>query len=56
MEGIENYDNGGITHPLSFGQGSEGRRGNKHARMCRVENGSWKVVSPWYQVPFLKGE
>jgi branched-chain amino acid transport system substrate-binding protein len=56
MESIKNYDNGGITHPLSFGPGSEGRRGNKHARLCRVVNGSWKVVSPWYQVPFLKGE
>ena len=56
MESIKNYDNGGITNPLSFGQGTEGRRGNKHARLCRVVNGSWKVVSPWYEVPFLKGE
>lgn len=56
MESIKDYDNGGITHPLSFGQGTEGRRGNKYARMCRMENGAWKVISPWHKVPFLTGK
>ena len=56
MESIKNYDNGGITHPLSFGKGTEGRRGNKYARVCRVKNGAWKVVSQWYEVPFLTGK
>jgi branched-chain amino acid transport system substrate-binding protein len=56
MESIKNYDNGGITHPLSFGEGTEGRRGNKYARVCRVKNGAWKVVSEWYEVPFLTGK
>lgn len=56
MEGLQNYDNGGITHPLSFGKGTEGRRGNKYARICQVANGSWKVISTWYKVPFLTGE
>ena len=56
MEGLKNYDNGGITHPLSFGEGTEGRRGNKYARVCRIVKGSWKVISPWYKVPFLTGK
>jgi len=56
LESIKDYDNGGITHPLTFGEGTEGRRGNKFARMCRFEKGTWKVISPWYEVPFLPGQ
>ncbi|MFH1479755.1 MAG: ABC transporter substrate-binding protein [Pseudomonadota bacterium] len=56
IESIKDYDTGGITHPLTFGEGSEGRRGNKYSRICKAEKGAWKVISPWYEVPFLKGD
>ena len=56
LESMNNYDNGGITHPLRFGEGVEGRRGNKHTRLCRLENGAWKPITPWSEVPFLTGE
>jgi len=58
LETIKNYDTGGLTHPLSFGEGTEteGRRGNKHARILEWNGANWNSVSPWYEVPLITGE
>jgi branched-chain amino acid transport system substrate-binding protein len=55
LESIKDYDTGGLTHPLSYGAGTEGRRGNKYARIVSWDGGKWSPVSPWYEVPFIEG-
>jgi branched-chain amino acid transport system substrate-binding protein len=58
LESMKNYDTGGLTHPISFGEGTEGRRGNPYSRMARYnfEQKNWKPISEWYKVPFLTEE
>ena len=56
LESIKNYDTGGLTHPITYGKGTEGRRGNKYARIIEWDGINWKPVSPWHEVPFISGK
>ena len=56
LEKLKNYDTGGLTHALSYGPGTEGRRGNKYARIIEWNGNEWKPVSDWYEVPFIPGK
>ena len=47
LEGIKDYDTGGITAPISFSAGD--RRGNKALRLFQVENGTWKQISDYIE-------
>lgn len=55
LEEMKDFDTGKITYPISYGKGSEGRRGNKHARVIQYNFAQkvWKPVSKWYEVPFV---
>ena len=53
LESIKDYDTGGLTHPLTYGKGTEGRRGNKYCRLAEWDGVNWKSVTPWYEVPFI---
>jgi len=58
LEKIQNYDTGGLTHPISFGKGTLGRIGNPYARMVKYEldKKKWSPLSKWYNVPFITNE
>jgi len=56
LESIKNYDTGGLTHPLSYGEGTEGRRGNKYSRIVEWTGDKWVPASDWYSVPFIAGK
>ncbi len=47
LEGIKDYDTGGITAPISFS--AQDRRGNKALRLFQVENGAWKQISDYIE-------
>ena len=56
LEELKDYDNGGLTHALSYGEGTEDRRGNKYSRLVEWNGESWEPFSDWYKVPFIKGK
>ncbi len=43
LEGIQNYETGGVTSPISFSSSSH--KGNSSLRLYVVENGQWKQIS-----------
>jgi branched-chain amino acid transport system substrate-binding protein len=45
LEGIKNYDTGGITTDLTFS--ASDHAGNKALRMVKVENGIWTDITDY---------
>ena len=56
LEKLKDYETGGLTHALSYGEGTEGRRGNKYSRIVEWNGESWAPISKWYEVPFIEGK
>ena len=56
LEKLKDYDTKGLTHPLTYGEGTEGRRGNKFTRLVEWSGETWKPISKWYEVPFIPGK
>lgn len=49
LEGMQNYDTGGITQPLTFG--SDDHAANKAVQFFEVQDGTWTAVSGYVPVP-----
>jgi len=49
LEGIQNFDTGGVTSPISFS--AESHKGNKALRLFRVNGGQWVQESDYISAP-----
>ncbi len=49
LEGIKNYDTGGVSAPISFT--ATDHRGNKALRLFKVEGGQWQQMGDYIDSP-----
>ena len=47
LEGIQNYDTGGVTAPISFS--ATDHRGNKSLKLFQVQGGQWQQMSDYIE-------
>ncbi len=49
LEGIQNFETGGVTSPISFSSASH--RGNNALRLYQVQGGKWAQISDYISAP-----